>query len=179
MYSEKATNFCKIPIVDLSYVVRVKSMVEISQNCVAFSEYMNFKYRSTVNPRYKKDTNIFLDNRFLDSVYKYFLNQTTLDLRKEKRSFLNRDLPVLRSHFRSKLFGLSQIYFGSIEAKSQRSLVPWNGRISKWDSWFWITVLPTLYYLCAGTSRRTGGRRQGRSSPPDFGRYIKGQIKSE
>ena len=42
MYSEKATNFCKISTVDLSYVVTVKSTVEISQNFVAFSECMNF-----------------------------------------------------------------------------------------------------------------------------------------
>ena len=42
IYSEKATKFCKISTVDLSYVVTVKSTVEISQNFVAFSEYMNF-----------------------------------------------------------------------------------------------------------------------------------------
>ena len=42
IYSEKATNFCEISTVDLSYVVMVKSMVEISQNFVAFSKYMNF-----------------------------------------------------------------------------------------------------------------------------------------
>ena len=42
IYSEKATNFCEISTVDLSYVVTVKSTVEISQTCVAFSEYMNF-----------------------------------------------------------------------------------------------------------------------------------------
>ena len=42
IYSEKATKFCEISIVDLSYVVPVKSKVEISQNFVAFSEYMNF-----------------------------------------------------------------------------------------------------------------------------------------
>ena len=42
MYSEKATNFCEISNVYLSYVVTVKSTVEISQNFVAFSEYMNF-----------------------------------------------------------------------------------------------------------------------------------------
>ena len=42
IYSEKATNFCQISTVDLSYVVTVKSTVEISQNFVAFSEYMNF-----------------------------------------------------------------------------------------------------------------------------------------
>ena len=41
-YSEKATNFCKISTIDLSYVVTVKSTLEISQNVVAFSECMNF-----------------------------------------------------------------------------------------------------------------------------------------
>ena len=42
IYSGKATKFCEISSVDLSYVVTVKSTVEISQNFVAFSEYMNF-----------------------------------------------------------------------------------------------------------------------------------------
>jgi hypothetical protein len=42
IYSEKAINFCEISAIDLSYVVAVKSKVEISQNFVAFSEYMNF-----------------------------------------------------------------------------------------------------------------------------------------
>ena len=45
IYSEKATNFCEISTLDLSYVVTVKSMVEISQNFVAFSEYMNFNVK--------------------------------------------------------------------------------------------------------------------------------------
>ena len=44
IYSEKATKLCKISTVDLSYVVQVKSTVEISQNFVAFSNYMNLKY---------------------------------------------------------------------------------------------------------------------------------------
>ena len=43
IYSEKATNFCEISTIDLSYVVQVKSTVEILQNFLAFSEYMNFK----------------------------------------------------------------------------------------------------------------------------------------
>ena len=38
IYSEKTTKFCKISTVDLSYVVPVKSTVEISQKFVAFSE---------------------------------------------------------------------------------------------------------------------------------------------
>ena len=46
IYSEKATKFCKISTIDLSYVVPVKSTVEISQNFVAFSEYMNFMNQS-------------------------------------------------------------------------------------------------------------------------------------
>ena len=42
IYSEKATKFFEISTLLLSYVVPVKSKVEISQNFVAFSEYMNF-----------------------------------------------------------------------------------------------------------------------------------------
>ena len=40
IYSKKATKFCKI--FTLSCVVSVKSKVKISQNVVAFSEWMNF-----------------------------------------------------------------------------------------------------------------------------------------
>ena len=40
---------------DLSYVVMVKSTVEISQNFVAFSEYMNFTYVPV--KLFGKDTN--------------------------------------------------------------------------------------------------------------------------
>ena len=40
IYSEKATKFCEISTVDLSYVAPVKSTVQISQNFVAFSEYL-------------------------------------------------------------------------------------------------------------------------------------------
>ena len=43
IYSEKDTIFLEISTVDLSYVGMVKSTVEISQNCVAFSECMNFE----------------------------------------------------------------------------------------------------------------------------------------
>ena len=44
IYSEKATKICEIFTLLLSYVVPVKSKVKISQNFVAFSEYMNFTY---------------------------------------------------------------------------------------------------------------------------------------
>ena len=43
IYSEKATKFCEISNVDLTVTTYDKSTVEISQNFVAFSEYMNFK----------------------------------------------------------------------------------------------------------------------------------------
>ena len=43
IFSEKATKFCKISTLILSYVVPVKSKVKILQNYVAFSEYMNIK----------------------------------------------------------------------------------------------------------------------------------------
>ena len=42
VYSEKVTKFFEISAVDLSYVVTVKSTVEILQNFVAFLEYKNF-----------------------------------------------------------------------------------------------------------------------------------------
>ena len=42
VHSKKATKFCEIFTLVLSYVVPVKSKVKISQN-VAFSEYMNLK----------------------------------------------------------------------------------------------------------------------------------------
>ena len=44
IYSEKATKFCEIFTLLLTTVHTVKSKVKISQNFVAFSEYMNFKW---------------------------------------------------------------------------------------------------------------------------------------
>ena len=40
IYSEKATKFCEISTLDLTVCSTVKSKVEISQNFVAFSEYI-------------------------------------------------------------------------------------------------------------------------------------------
>jgi hypothetical protein len=58
----------------------------------------------TVNSRFKKDLKLqihlhkafFSDDRFLDSLHKCFLNQTTLNLRKEKWTFLNREFTVFQ-----------------------------------------------------------------------------------
>ena len=46
IYSEKATKFCEIFTLLLSYIMPVKSKVKILQNFVAFSEYMNFNSRN-------------------------------------------------------------------------------------------------------------------------------------
>ena len=43
IYSEKETKFCEISTVDLTITTYDKSTMEISQNFVVFSEYMNFK----------------------------------------------------------------------------------------------------------------------------------------
>ena len=45
IYSEKATKVCEIFTLLLTTVHTVQSKVKISQNFVAFSEYMNFKWR--------------------------------------------------------------------------------------------------------------------------------------
>ena len=42
IYSKKATKFWEISTNYLSYVLPVKKLGEISQNFVAFSEYLNF-----------------------------------------------------------------------------------------------------------------------------------------
>ena len=64
MYFEKATKFCKIFTLLLSYVVPVKSKVKISRNFVAFSEYMNFiKNKSMINDLIKVE--IMKDNQNL------------------------------------------------------------------------------------------------------------------
>ena len=54
IYCEKATKFCKISTVDLTSITLDISMVEISQNFVAFSQYMNF----TVNAYYINLNNV-------------------------------------------------------------------------------------------------------------------------
>ena len=51
IYSEKATNFCKISTVDMSYV-------EIWQNFLAFSEYMNFNDKN-VTVMWSYQVNLF------------------------------------------------------------------------------------------------------------------------
>ena len=57
VYSEKARKFCEISTLLLSTVHTDISKVEISQNYVAFSEYMNFKkqnYGAKVVHTFKK-----------------------------------------------------------------------------------------------------------------------------
>ena len=55
IYSEKATKVCEISTLLLSYVVAVKSKVEISQNLVAFSEYMNFTSKKINEKQFSRE----------------------------------------------------------------------------------------------------------------------------
>ena len=48
----------------------------------------------------------FSDDRFLDSLHKSFLNQTTLDLRKEKWTFLNRRFTVVQKKNQKAIYSL-------------------------------------------------------------------------
>ena len=60
IYSEKATIFFEISTVDLSYVSS-NGQMEISQNFVAFSEYMNFKRKKKIGASYAfRDGFLFL-----------------------------------------------------------------------------------------------------------------------
>ena len=78
----------------------IKSRLGMKKFSSALTSSIKF---STVNSRFKKDLKLqihlhkafFSDDRFLDSLHKSFLNQTTLDLRKEKWTFLNREFTVL------------------------------------------------------------------------------------
>ena len=69
MYSEKATNSCEISALDLFYVVTVKSTVEILQNLVAFSEYMNFTYTFIVVQK----ASTLISALILDIVYQLYM----------------------------------------------------------------------------------------------------------
>ena len=77
--------------------------VALEINTQSSHKYFMIICMITVNSSFKKDLNFqiylykafFWDVWFLDSVHKSFLNQTTLDLRKESWSLLNRNLPVL------------------------------------------------------------------------------------
>ena len=68
--------------------------------------FLLLKNPNTVNSRFKKDLKLqihlhkafFSDDQFLDSLHKSFLNQTTLDLRKEKWTFLNREFTVVGTY---------------------------------------------------------------------------------
>ena len=57
----------------------------------------------------------FSDDWFLDSLHKSFLNQITLDLRKEKWTFLNREFTVLRllsdSMLKGKRFHKLEVHY--------------------------------------------------------------------
>ena len=70
IYSEKANFFFfKISTVDLSYVMSVKSTVEISKN---FSDYMNFTYELQTSWVINYDLNLPLKNIFFSYLFQLF-----------------------------------------------------------------------------------------------------------
>ena len=77
IYSEKATKFCEISTLLLSYVVPVKSKVKISQNFVAFSEYVNFTklYPNFYMEWMKNRSNIFEAVEIRIPIWSLFLDQ--------------------------------------------------------------------------------------------------------
>ena len=70
---------------------------------LSFKRSYRTQLKSTVNSWFKKDLKFkihlnkafFSDDWLLDSLHKYFLNQTTLDLGKEKWTFLNREFTLI------------------------------------------------------------------------------------
>ena len=53
------------------------------------------KQHLPINMQHSVHKAFFSNDRYLDSLHKSFLNQATLDLRKEKWTFLNQDFTVL------------------------------------------------------------------------------------
>jgi hypothetical protein len=85
-----------------------------------------FYTTGTVNSRLKKDLNLQIHlhkvshNWFLYLVHKSFLNQTTLNLGQEKRSFLNREFTVQ-----------SLIHSQSKQPHFQLNILAWLGSACK------------------------------------------------
>ena len=66
IYSEKATKFCEIFPLLLTVCTVVKSKGKISQNFVAFSEYMNFTVSWVVNIHMVSSKLVRFENQYKD-----------------------------------------------------------------------------------------------------------------
>ena len=74
IYSEKATKFCEISNLLLTGTTQDKSEVDISQNFVFFSEYMNFINKVAARTNHKS----FLSNSTISGFpYCYVINPFT------------------------------------------------------------------------------------------------------
>ena len=99
------------------------SFTAIRENLHTVYTSSTYQIHSIVNSRFKKDLKlqihlheVFLsDDRFLGLLHKSFLNQTTLDLRKEMLTFLNQEFAYL-----GKL-GLTQWNINSFEFKFENT----------------------------------------------------------
>ena len=68
-YSEKATKLCELFTLLLTTVHTVKSKVKISQDFVAFSEYMNFKAIENIVHRNIKFLYVFKKIQASNTIY--------------------------------------------------------------------------------------------------------------
>ena len=97
IYSEMATKFCEISTLLLTSVHTVKNKVEISQNFVAFSEYMNFiSPLETWQPIFlaTKKSLMFFRMRFPQCIRYWILVKVFFQKVSDKnfRSYLNKHL---------------------------------------------------------------------------------------
>jgi len=90
-YDEIPT-FCNFKVIEIRYFYPIDKTPILPKGC-----FCKHNFAVTVNSRFKKDLKLqiylhkafFSDDQFLDSLHKSFLNQTTLDLRKKKWTFLD------------------------------------------------------------------------------------------
>ena len=67
IYFEKATKFCEIFTLLLTCTTYDKSKVKISQNFVAFSEYMNFTHKNNAKCITTTDRGVLMETEMLRS----------------------------------------------------------------------------------------------------------------
>ena len=130
IYCEKATKFCEIFTLLLTVCTLVKSKVKISQNFVAFSEYMNFnKSRWTPN--------------FLAFLVRKLERTTTSALYNSKRNKWNlahNEIRILLTMWALKL----TIYY--IKSLQFKTVIFISCRFQFMDLGSWISSLHTFPY---------------------------------
>ena len=71
IHTQRTTKFCKISNIDLSYVVPIKSTVEIFQHFVASSEYMNVTVHNETTKILQEGRDVLLDIKISENISTY------------------------------------------------------------------------------------------------------------